>query len=286
VSFDGLPADSHVHSEWSWDAVAGSMERTCERAHDLGLPGLAFTEHFDLTRWTVPPVVRAEMKVFGHLVGDDGRFNPPSLDIDGYFAALERCRDRFPDLRIMSGVELGEPHWFREEVHDLLAGGDFHRVLGSQHSVVVDGRPWIVDALEGPKAPPGWSPADVVRAYLLETAQMIRSSDDFLILTHIDYPVRHWPGGPARFPYLEFEEEFRTVLSALATTERVFEVNTYIPMSFDVVRWWREIGGQRVSFGSDAHRPEDVARNFKQVAAMVESAGFRPTSGPYEFWSA
>jgi hypothetical protein len=40
-----LPADGHVHSQWSWDALAGSMEGTCARAAEIGLPALAFTEH-------------------------------------------------------------------------------------------------------------------------------------------------------------------------------------------------------------------------------------------------
>ncbi len=49
-----LPADSHVHSEWSWDtggpnsSAAGRMVATCERARSMGLPALFFTEHLDL----------------------------------------------------------------------------------------------------------------------------------------------------------------------------------------------------------------------------------------------
>jgi PHP domain len=46
-----LPADSHVHSEWSWDAPDGSMERTCARAVDMGLPAVAFTDRADYTAW-------------------------------------------------------------------------------------------------------------------------------------------------------------------------------------------------------------------------------------------
>jgi histidinol-phosphatase (PHP family) len=38
-----LPPDSHVHSQWSWDALAGSMVETCRRAVDLELPSVAFT---------------------------------------------------------------------------------------------------------------------------------------------------------------------------------------------------------------------------------------------------
>ncbi|HEY6424722.1 MAG TPA: PHP domain-containing protein [Pseudonocardiaceae bacterium] len=44
-----LPSDGHVHSEWSWDAPGGSMERTRARAVELGLPCIAFTEHADFT---------------------------------------------------------------------------------------------------------------------------------------------------------------------------------------------------------------------------------------------
>ncbi|WP_328988475.1 hypothetical protein OG394_19855 [Kribbella sp. NBC_01245] len=50
-----LPADDAVHSEWSWDALAGSMAATCARAVEVGLPALAFTEHADFTPWTLPP---------------------------------------------------------------------------------------------------------------------------------------------------------------------------------------------------------------------------------------
>lgn len=284
VASHPLPADSHVHTEWSWDATAGSMLRSCEQAVEIGLPAIAFTEHFDLTRWVTPDEVRASLTVHGDLVDSDGYFNPPALDVEGYRAELQRCRDRFPQLRIVSGVELGEPHWFPGQVADLLSAGDFQRVLGSQHSFLVDGEPWIVSDLAGPLAPDGWSPADIVRAHLLETANLIRSCDEFGVLAHVDYAVRHWPDGADRFPFAQFEEEFRLVLKSLANSDRVLEINTLLPMSPVVVGWWYEIGGSAVSFGSDAHRPEAVAQNFRDAAAIAEQAGFRSNASTHEFW--
>ena len=56
-----LPPDGHVHSEWSWDAAGGSMERSCARAVELGLPSIAFTEHADFTRWLIDPEVKAQL---------------------------------------------------------------------------------------------------------------------------------------------------------------------------------------------------------------------------------
>ena len=107
---DTAPPDNHVHTEWSWDAAAGSMEASCARALELGLPSIAFTEHVDATRWVLTDEAQSLMPP--DRVGVDGRFDPLTLDADGYLACVERCRDRFPDLRILTGVELGEPHWF------------------------------------------------------------------------------------------------------------------------------------------------------------------------------
>ncbi|HEY2811851.1 MAG TPA: PHP domain-containing protein [Acidimicrobiales bacterium] len=202
-----LPGDNHVHTEWSWDAVAGSMEGSCARALELGLPSIAFTEHVDLTRWVLTRKQAA--RTSPDRVDGDGRFEPPRLDVDGYLACVERCRDRFPDLRILSGVELGEPHWFEDEIDTLLSHGAFDRVLGSMHSVELDDGPWVVDALYGDDAPPDLDPSSVVRGYLQETVRMVESSAVFAVLAHIDYPVRHWPSdGPAFDPF-DFEDEFR-----------------------------------------------------------------------------
>jgi histidinol-phosphatase (PHP family) len=109
-----LPADRHVHSQWSWDALAGSMEGTCALAAEIGLSALAFTEHADFTAWALPPGEKVPDR-WRPLVRDDV-LTPPPLDLHGYRDFLRRCRERFPGLRILSGVELSERHW-----HPLLA---------------------------------------------------------------------------------------------------------------------------------------------------------------------
>ena len=65
------------------------------------------------------------------------------------------------------------------------------------------------------------------RSFLLsETLRMIESSDMFEVLAHIDYPVRGWPAAAGMFDPADFEDEFRAVLHALASSGRVLEVNT------------------------------------------------------------
>lgn len=275
-----LPPDDHTHSEWSWDASDGSMDGACARAAELGLPSIAFTEHVDHTRWELPDELRFPAAE-PHLDGG-GRFTPPAFDVEAYLDAIERCRARYPELTVLAGVELGEPHLDAAGVRSLLASGDFDRVLGSLHTLPVDGRLWLVDTLPNGSVPAEVTHDVVVRRYLRAVAEMIpRLPDEVQVLAHIDYPAR---GAPGPFEPARYEEEFRDALAALAATGRALEVNTRVPLASVVVRWWEEAGGDAVSFGSDAHRPEAVAAGFADAAAMVESHGFRPGRHPHGFW--
>lgn len=276
-----LPPDNHVHTEWSWDTTAGSMERTCARAVELGLPSVAFTEHVELTRWALTPAsdltLPDQLKVW---INPEGVLAAPDLDVTGYLECLKRCRDRFPQLRILSGAELGEPHWHPERIDRLLATANLDRVLGSVHSYDAgdDGYLMIDDLYY-------MRPADeVVRVYLAEVLRMIETSGVFAVLAHIDYPIRYWPADAEPYAPGRFEEEYRAVLRALARDGRALEVNTRIPLDPVIVRWWYEMGGSAVSFGSDAHEPGLVGSGFAAAAAMVTAAGFRPARDPHAFW--
>ena len=91
-----VPADSHVHSQWSWDAPVGDMAATCARALSLGVPAIAFTEHVDHTVWRVAPEDLEADPLMARLVSSDGTIKPPAFDAAGYLAAVEDCRSRFP----------------------------------------------------------------------------------------------------------------------------------------------------------------------------------------------
>jgi histidinol-phosphatase (PHP family) len=281
------PPDSHIHSEWSWDTQTGSMERSCERALALGLPAVAFTEHADFTVWGEDDPGRAEDGPGGAEPGPGGnglvlagrrRIRP--LDVAGYQASLDLCRDRFSELRITSGIEAGEPHLFAGSVSAMLKAAPFDRVLGSLHSLRYGGRLAYVDTFFGTL-----DPHDLMRNYFAELLRLIEGSDVFEVLAHVDFPRRQWPASAAPFDERAFEDEYRSVFAALAGSGRVLEINTASPLaSVQVVRWWYEAGGAAVSFGSDAHDPYRVGDRFDQAADVAEAAGFRPGHDAFDFW--
>jgi histidinol-phosphatase (PHP family) len=257
------------------------MEGACRRAVDLGLPAIAFTDHADFTTWVSDPgkPVRDAM-LQQSPIGTDGRFETPPLNVTGYLKCLQGCREQFRGLRIISGVEIGEAHWHPAKVSALLAGGDFDRVLGSLHTLGQDA-PVMVDTDTYDPARPG----ALIRAYLAELLTMIESPAPFGVLAHIDYPVRYWPGLPSSpFEPAEFEGEYRAVLRALAGSGRALEINTVVPLAPEIVRWWHDVGGDAVTFGSDAHAPDYVARRFTEAAATAEACGFRPGRHLQDLW--
>ena len=256
------------------------MERSCARAVELGLPSIAFTEHVDHTVWTVAPDDVPDDEEFAAMVGPDGHVTPPALDVSGYLASIERCRDLFPSLRILSGLELGEPHWHGTAVSRVLAAGEFHRVLGSLHCL-----PDVGGFAEPPRLFASRPPTQVVRDYLAEIPRLVAGSDTFAVLAHIDYPLRYWPQSAGRFEPSAFEEEFRHALRVTAQTGRALEINTVLPLHSTVLKWWREEGGDAVTFGSDAHEPAIVAHGFRDAADLAEAHGFRPGRDPLGVWS-
>ncbi len=269
-----LPPDNHVHSEWSWDTYAASMLESCARAVELGIPAVAFTEHVDFRRWG-PVDGRPGVEVAGHY-----RTGVEPLDVAGYLDSVEECRERYPGLRVVTGIEAGEPHLFPGSLDEVLRTGSFERVLGSLHAVVHDGLLVGADAL--------WNvePDELMHRYLEELVTLVETSSAFEVLAHADFPRRNWPGHRT-FEEREFEEQYRAVFRALAVDDRVLELNTRSPLWSDtLVGWWREEGGRALSFGSDAHVPGRVGARFVSAVEVAESAGFRPGRDAFDFWRA
>jgi histidinol-phosphatase (PHP family) len=269
-----LPPDNHVHSEWSWDTHAGSMAESCRRAVALGVPAVAFTEHVDFHRWG-PADGRPGVEVTPRY-----RSNLAPLDVEGYLGSVERCREMFPGLRVVAGIEAGEPHLFPGSLDAVLRAGPFERVLGSLHAVVESGRLVGADSL--------WHVGsdDLMRRYLAELLSLVESSSAFEVLAHADFPRRNWPRDRP-FEEAAFEPEYRAVFRALAADGRVLELNTRSPLwSHSLVQWWREEGGRALSFGSDAHVPHRVGARFVTAVDIAEAAGFGPGRDAFDFWRA
>jgi len=249
----GSPQDYHLHTSFSVDSQM-SMETACETAIALGLPEICFTEHVDL----VPDDP------------DAGFFDPSS-----YFVELARCRERFAgQLTIRGGAEFGESHRIRSQQDELTATYPFDFIIGSLH--------WVgsrsvmgLDYFEGRTLREGYE------AYFAELLDLIRNGD-FDVLGHLDVPKRYAYPVHGRFDSAEFAEEIRAVLAACIARGVGIELNTGSMRrtegdpspSPEVLGWYRELGGEILTLGSDGHRPQHMAHEFEQALTMIRAAGF------------
>src|SRR3984957_7345502 len=137
-----LPMDNHVHTQWSWDAPPeASMVRSCEQAIAAGVPAVAFTDHLDFT------VAAEDDRITAEHVSPRPYARMRLLDVPGYLAAVQECRKRFPDLRILTGAEIGEAHLWAASARAVMARAGFDRILGSLHGIPFDGKLTAADDL-------------------------------------------------------------------------------------------------------------------------------------------
>ena len=270
----GLTGDGHVHSEWSFDVglgdphsnAAGRMDSMCRRAVQIGLPALAFTEHLDITSWAIEPEDLPDR--LRPLVGENGVLTPPLLDADGYLDSLERCRREFPELRILTGVEFGQPHLDEASARQVIDLDSLDRVNGSlpHHPYHRTSR-----ARFDPSPTPStclWSVDDVVRSYLAEMMRMIAAGRDLcggqphrVRGQGTGRQSREGPFDPKRF------EDDSDRPAGDRRHRRALELNTAGPIRPWIPQWWREEGGHAITIASDAHTPDWLAGNFYEAMA-------------------
>lgn len=211
----------------------------------------------------------------------DGLMQPPPLDVAGYLDSIDRCRHALPNLRVLTGVEFGQPHLDRLTADALLDLSALDRINGSLHTLPFAGHRSEPVTMFRELA----DPTEVIWTYL-EEVLIMAAGGDFDVFTHIDYAARYWPEhehGP--FNHLHFEDGFRQAMRALASSGRALEMNTGQSVRPWIPQWWAEEGGKAVSFGSDDHTGTTGAANFHEAAALAAHFGFAAGRRPEDVWT-
>ncbi|MEG2231695.1 MAG: histidinol phosphate phosphatase, partial [Lachnospiraceae bacterium] len=105
---------------------------------------------------------------------------------------------------------------------------------------------------------------------------------DFDIYGHLDYVVRYGPHKNEQYSYLKYADILDAILHRLLDLGKGIELNTGGYRSglgepnpcIDVLKRYHELGGELITVGSDAHKPEAVCENFSQAASILHAAGF------------
>lgn len=246
--------DTHMHCNFSGDSTADPEDMVLA-AIEKGLEGICFTDHIDY---------------------DYPGPTPFHFDPEEYFRTLLPLRETYRGkIQVNIGVELGfQPH-LRERYEEFLALRDFDQVIGSSH---------VVHGLDPyyPEFYAGRSEEEAYREYFESILENLAVFDNFDVYGHIDYVVRYGPNKNKFYSYRKFSGVIDEILRTLIAKGKGIEVNMagfkyglgHPNPCEDVLKRYRELGGEVLTLGADAHRPEHVAYDYQKLPGILKNAGF------------
>ena len=253
-----ITADFHNHTSFSSDCKI-PMEEMIQKGISLGMTHLCFTEHMDPDY----PVS-----------GDGLTF---LLDTDAYRSRFLELKEKYSsNIELLWGVELGiQPHLY-EQLHTYASSYPFDFIIASSH-VLYGEDPYYPSFFEQRKE------ATVYADYFKDILTNIKHFSDFDVYGHLDYIVRYGPNKDARYSYEAYRDIFDEILKTLVQTGKGLEVNTgglkyglldLHPLR-EVLKRYRELGGEIITVGSDAHSPDYLQHQFSFVREVLTSLGYR-----------
>ena len=181
-----------------------------------------------------------------------------------------------PGLKIRRGMEFGMTADNTVQFQKDLQRRPFDFVLGSIH-FVDDFDVYYEDYWKGK------SVFEAERRYLEETLNCVRLHDDFDVLAHLTYIAKtHSHPAPRPVPFAEHRELIDEILKVVADKGKGLELNTsgmdrcggFLPTA-DIIRRFKELGGEIVTVGSDAHTADRVGEyTFEACEILKDIFGY------------
>jgi histidinol-phosphatase (PHP family) len=252
-----LPLDAHLHTDLSPDSDV-PIDVFAAQAAERHIPELAITDHVDFEP-SAPAFAFTTHAQRERIVRE----------------AAERWADRGVAIRF--GVEITYDSRFEDDIRRHLATHAYDFVIGSVH--VYPASPFAAPNVAGWVV--GRSLGDIVAPYFSEVLGAARSGL-FDALGHLDFVKRYLAPHVTASDLAGAPELYEPILQTLVETGTALEINTSgLRQAADetypspaIVARFRELGGTRITIGSDAHRAEAFAWGLADGYDAARSAGF------------
>jgi len=240
--------DYHIHSKVSYDGHATPQEMA-QAAADVGLKEICFTDHLDYQLCVPREKTAYKTEIY--------RQSHDSVEL--------------PGLMIRHGAEVGLATWNKEEAERDISAYPYDFILGSVH-FIEDGDPYL---------PPYWvgrDPLEAEQQYFLEILKCVQIHDNFDVLGHLTYisKCKAHPC-PRVLPVEEFKDIVAAIMETLIAKGKGLEVNTsgvnrcgdFLP-GIPYLKMFRELGGELVTVGSDAHTLDRVGQYIGEATEILK----------------
>ena len=253
-----MRSDFHMHTNFSTDSDS-TPEQMIDGAIQKGLQTICITDHQDVD--------------FPKSIMPEGF----QIDFDKYFETFRKLQRKYQNqIEVLIGVELGlQPH-LGNVYKELAETYPFDFVIGSIH--ILDGMdPYFKEYFEDK------TDEEAYRRAFEITLENIKNISDYDVLGHLDYVVRYGKNQDRDYSYLKYADYIDEILKHLIAHGKGLEINTAgfkYGLSFahphtDVLKRYRELGGEIITIGSDGHKPEHIAYDFHRVSDILKACGFK-----------
>lgn len=246
--------DYHSHTYYSDDADT-PMEDMIRAAIAKGIVELAITDHYD------PDYPDNQI--------------PFDIDFDAYTAELLACQEKYKDqIKIVKGIEIGiQKGSTLDKCRKAANGFPYDFIIGSFHCFQgLDLYTTDYTKLEEKRVLPD---------FYEEMYHCLSRYTDYDVIGHFNVIDR----------YLPFAIDYRTsmdiieaILKMIISQGKGLEINTSsyrykmgdrTTPSADILSLYKDLGGEILTLGSDAHKERDMGRDLDRARALAMDHGFK-----------
>ncbi len=252
-----IKADFHVHTDFSNDCSV-SAERQIDSAIKQGLKFICFTDHLDM-----------------HLYSDKKYV----LDIDSYVNKISSFKGKYKNqINVLCGIEIGLQSSLKEAINDNIGGYDLDFIIGSSHAVNNIDIGYNSDKYFSDK-----SEKEAYREYFESILENVKTFNNYNVYGHLDYVVRYGPSKNKYFKFSDYKDIFEEILKTIIRNGKGIEINTaglrnnlgYPHPHRDILKIYKDLGGEIITIGSDAHLLEHIGHRFQDIPELLRELGFK-----------
>lgn len=252
--------DGHNHTK-HFSADAGqTIDELINEARSKGFTRVGITEHYEID--------------YPDYEGLNWMF-----DLDEYTRVFEQWREKAGELELLKGIEFGYQTHVAEEIDRVAASIPLDVVLLSAHLFRGEDFYMVRDCYKLPAK-------ELHSEYLGIMAEMCEKCNNYDVVAHYDYINRYTDNKNDFVTYEECPKEFDRLFEIMIAKEKALEINTKsIQKHKDggftrslpdaaVLKRYKDMGGNLITFGSDSHIPGSFAVCFNEAVEYVKSLGF------------
>lgn len=253
-----IQIDYHMHSNYSGDSDA-TMPEMIEGAISKGLKYISFTQHNDPNYPYIPE--------------EEGAFD---LNAAKYLAEAEKLFPKYESkISICKGVEIGLMPDTLSYCDKFIKDYPFEFVIASSHTA------GGLDPYQ-PSYYDNMSVKEGFTLYFEEILHNVNNFNNYDVYGHLDYVCRYADIGDKDLNVDEYKDIFEAILKRIIETGHGIEINTGGLNSLrkrpnphkDILKMYKNMGGEIITIGADAHAPERIAFGFDAAEELLKECGF------------